>query len=108
MRAAMDDGMNTLSCSEPQIERDVAVPGRQQRTMIFRLARHDVAAIRLNRDDQISRPDDPEVERPIPNGLVLTGFTPRRADLNDEWGRQRGERPLIGGNVQDRSRLASR
>ena len=55
MRAELNDRVDVLLAGEPEIEGDIGVARRQVEIVIVALARGRVAAVGLNRDDELAR-----------------------------------------------------
>ena len=77
MRAELNDRIDFLLAGEPEIERDIGVARRQVEIVIVALARGRVAAIGLNRDDELAKPHEAELERPVDGVAIVGGAAPR-------------------------------
>ena len=77
MRAKLNDCIDLLPAGEPEVERDIGVARRQVEIVIIALARGRVAAVGLNRDDELAKPHEAEPERPVDGVAVFGGVAPR-------------------------------
>ena len=77
MRAELNDRVDVLLAGEPEIECDIGVARRQVEIVIVALARERVAAVRLHRDDELAKPHEAELERPVDGVAIVGGVAPR-------------------------------
>ena len=76
VRAELNDRVDLLLAGEPEIERDIGVARRQIEIVIVALARERVAAVGLNRDDELAKPHEAELERPVDHVAIVGRITP--------------------------------
>src|SRR5580704_13802699 len=77
MRAKLNDRVDVLLASEPKVESDIGVARRQVEIVIVALAREGVAAVRLHGDEELAKPHEAELERPVDGVAVVSGVAPR-------------------------------
>jgi hypothetical protein len=102
----MDDGMDLLDRAQPQVKRDISVPGRQQRIVVVSLAGCGVPAIRLQGDQEIAGTYRRETEPTVADRVVSRRLTPGGVEPIDKCGGERCQKALITAEAQHRRRLA--
>ena len=70
--------------------------------MIVALARRRVAAVRLDRDDELAKPHEAKPERPVDDVAVIGGVTPHGEQGLPEVRRGRSQLGLVFGQRQRR------
>ena len=102
VRAELNDRVDVLVAREPEMERDIGVARRQVEIVIVALARRNIAAVGLRRDDELAEPNEPKAERAADRIAVFGRLAPGGEERPPEGERRRGEVGLVFGQCQRR------
>ncbi len=101
----MDHGVDADDLAEPEIEGSVSVAGRQVRIVIARFAVERIAAIRLDRGDEVAMRGETQGEIAITERRVVLRRAPSSGDLGARVGMQMSEQTLVVGKRKKRRGL---
>ena len=91
MCAKLNDRADFFLAGEPEVERHIGVARRQVEIVIIALARERIAAIGLNRDDELAKPHEAELKHSLDRAAVIGGVAPGGEQGLPEvrWGRSK-------------------
>jgi len=98
MRADVHERVDALDLAQPEVERDIAVTGRERRVVVVVRAGRGPAAVGLQRDEGAAEPEIGEMEGAFNQGFVFRGIAPARRDAARESFGQRAEKLAIAGD----------
>src|SRR5260370_2280753 len=103
----MNQRVNILA-SEPQIERDIGMPGGAREIVILRVPIADIAALGLHRNNRLAAPNRGETEHPVVDLWIILDRAPGtfKILLQHDW--KLLQRSTIFGKAKDQRLLAER
>src|SRR5579863_10755974 len=103
----MDQRVNILAL-EPQIERNIGVPGDTREIVILRVSIAGIAALWLHSDDGLAAPNRGEAECPIMGLRIILGSAPGFFEILPQYRRKLFQFCAIFGKAEIQYVLAQR